>query len=133
METKLSKREILNEMIAYYSEDTSRRSNGVQGGCVYNNSVGDHCAVGRCFKPEYKDQGTDLIGNEETSVEDLVEIHELNSIDDLLDPVYQGHELQFWKDLQILHDFDRYWDENGLSELGIERVKIIRENFGITE
>jgi hypothetical protein len=132
----LSKGAILKEMVEHYSADTTKRCVMIGSGCVYNGYNGlesIHCAIGRCFRPEYKAQGTSLVGNYETGIEDLISKQGHKSIDLLLEPQYHGHDIEFWKALQSLHDLDHNWSKDGLSEIGKEVVKEIEERFGIVE
>jgi hypothetical protein len=130
---RLTKLEILNETIEFYSEDVSKRSTALGFGCVYNGDNGTHCAIARCFIPFYKDQGKKLHNNTECNIEDFLSADEVPSIDMLLEDRYHGHELQFWVELQRLHDFDKHWNDKGLSELGEIKVEDMKEQFGITE
>jgi len=131
----MTKEEILNETIAYYSEDINRRSkyNGV---CAYNGTHGletTHCAIGRCMQAHYREQGSKLENNYECDIETLIEKLGLNNIDLILEEKYHGHSLQFWTNLQRLHDLDKNWTDNCLSEIGIEVVKEIKEIFAIID
>lgn len=127
---RLSKLEILNETVQFYSEDVSRRSKYL-GACVYNGDNGSHCAVGRCFTPSLKAEGKKLAKNQECDIENFLEARNLDSIDSVLDEKYHGHNLQFWTELQRLHDLDIHWTDKGLSEMGEYRVNDIKEKFGL--
>lgn len=115
----MTKVEIITETMEFYSHDTSRRSKNDVGLCVYNGEGGNHCAVGRCMLDTYRAQGTDLKVDSYVTAELLSHELDLNSIDDALEEVYRGHELDFWANLQSFHDLDQHWNESGgLSEAG---------------
>jgi hypothetical protein len=81
------------------------------------------CAVGRCLE-ESAFENEFFKSNQ--SIEDLFDCD--MSIDDFLKPQYQGHELDFWKGLQQLHDDANNWTEGegvgkNLSVWGVENKK----------
>ncbi len=125
---QLSKLEILNETVDFYSADPKRRSYSVVDGCTYNSEDGTHCAVGRCLLPEYHELGTYLKGNNAT-ISTLVEYNG-NDFDALLQEQYRGHEMEFWKRLQILHDSPENWDKSGITfdgELAVNKIIVTFE------
>lgn len=131
MESKLSKSEILNETIQYYSEDTNRRAvkrttDGTLLNCMYNTENGNHCAIGRCLKDKHKEKGLDFKGNHE----DAWGLNEMyGMLDNILEEKYHGHVLEFWEMLQNLHDTDANWNEHGLTLEGEEYVQNIKSRF----
>jgi hypothetical protein len=127
----LSKLEILNETIAFYNGDVNRRSK-IGKCCVYNGKNGEHCAVGRCFLPEFKEQGVYLNGNIGQGIKSLASRNNLSS-DDMLQEQYRGHDYEFWSDLQELHDNDSYWDNAGLNAKGEEFTSEICKKFNLVK
>lgn len=119
---QLTALEIIDETVAFYSADTSRRSVN-QGTCVYQNSMGNQCAFGRCMTPE------DVIEriNDTKPVEELADMG--NSIDYLLQDKYQGQTVSFWEDVQRLHDNSNYWGENKISQLGEGAVTHLKKKY----
>lgn len=102
--------EIIEETIAYYGEDPTRRSIRPDGKCAYYYE-GCKCAVGRCMI----DPTT--VPNYSTFV--LSHMFEpKKGLDHLLNPEYRGHSTEFWSDLQSLHDTHCNWDQSGLTEMG---------------
>jgi len=126
---QLSKEEILTNMISFYSEDPNRRSQDDVGSCVYNGR-GRHCAVGRHLLQVYKDMGRKLKGNVGT-IDELMAYHDCIMLDEMLDEEYRGHEIEFWEQVQHLHDRDFHWTETGLSEDGHNKIKQIKEQFNL--
>ena len=143
MKPKKTKREIVEETLAYYEKDPDRRAVDINTGeCVYNlpqyTSEGKptkskHCAVGRCLLPIYKKQGEYMPGNRDSDVgylvarfnEDMTDQDTKITLDDLLAPRYRGHGVLFWKQLQLLHDKLEYWSE--LTEEITEQSKTLRK------
>jgi hypothetical protein len=113
---KITKLEILNETIAFYNGDVNRRSK-IADNCVYNGYNGEHCAVGRCMLPEFKEQGVELKGNIGQGLKSLAIINDL-AFDKMLEEQYRGHEVDFWVELQHLHDNEIFWDNAGLNVVG---------------
>lgn len=124
----MTKLEIIEETVKYYSEDTSRRSTEEKN-CVYLSKNGNKCAFSRCCTEE----GVELLHkNEGRSVGVLDCTSPLylgKEIDDVLKPEYKGHSIDFWRNLQDLHDSENYWDSNGLTKEGLERLKYIKQNY----
>jgi hypothetical protein len=125
--TRKTKKEIIDETAHYYTEDVSRRAiePGYGGGdkCKYLTSNGKMCAVGRCMvDPSEKMTGTaDRYRREEFSGWSTVE-------DDLRDE-YKGHPIEFWSDLQTLHDRGAYWGPHGLYIAGIKYVAKLHDTW----
>ena len=158
MKPKMTKKQIVEETLAYYEEDPNRRAIHPESGeCMYNlkengslgkwNGKYKHCAVGRCLDKKYKMYGEGLPGNGGVNGVDVISLTPtikkgLNlksklEFDDLLDPKYRGHEIGFWNQLQQLHDKESYW--SGWSKTNIssktaakcrkEKVQFILDNF----
>lgn len=143
MKPKKTKREIVEETLAYYEKDPDRRAVDINTGeCVYNlpqytsdgkPTKSKHCAVGRCLLPIYKKQGEYMPGNRTADVTDLVSKFNEDmtdqdtkvTLDDLLAPRYRGHGVLFWKQLQLLHDKLEYWSE--LTKEHAEQSKTLRK------
>ena len=47
----VKRRKFLEDTVNYYSEDVSRRATNKAGKCVYLNSEGNNCAIGRYIEP----------------------------------------------------------------------------------
>ena len=113
----MTKLEILEETVAYYSEDISRRGyNEFENMCEYLTPDCKMCAVGRCL------ENPGELPNGGINSSRLWTIAKFK-------PEYDGHDPYFWGALQSLHDDLRYWDENGLTSLGEEKVNKLREEF----
>ena len=107
----MTKIEIIDETVKYYSEDVYRRSL-VAEVCKYKTEEGKMCAVGRCLTST----NIDKFGTLDGDVHLLFAQVDWN--DDLFQEQYKGHDEAFWADLQHLHDVQTHWDNNGLTEIG---------------
>jgi hypothetical protein len=105
MKTKI---EIIDETVAFYEADPSRRAHSLPGGCTYRDfATGNKCAVGRCLTPEGIALIEDVGGNNMNMTE-LRDEFDIN-FEDHLEEEYQGHPITFWEDLQNFHDLQGYW------------------------
>ena len=117
-----TKKQIINETFNYYNKNPKKRRSLMRKDtfdelsvCVYNGKNNTHCAVGRLFTNEYKNQGKNFDGNT-LNIHDLTIRH--SGIDKLLKPSYAGHPIHFWIDLQILHDDEDYWYDDKATDAG---------------
>lgn len=120
---KLTKIEIINETISYYSEDVNRRGLSKTGNCVYLSEDGTMCAVGRCLKEPEK------FRNLEEEINILLREGKTHNINDLLKEKYTGHNQLFWEDLQMLHDNNYYWNSDGLTNGGKSKTEELLEKY----
>lgn len=125
-----TKTEIIIETIQFYKDDpTARRSLGPDGECYYANSADGldanitHCAIGRCMTEGSLKSFGDFRGD----VGDLVNKAKLHHIDPLLYSEYQGHDIDFWDNLQQLHDQTRYWKPEHLAP--VERWGWVKDYY----
>ena len=119
--------DILEDTVTFYGEDPKeRRCITYEGDCQY--TWGDnHCAIGRYLKPKYqietwRDNGESVRGLMDCS-------EDFSEIDWCLKDEVHGVDVEFWIDLQILHDSRLNWDykDSGLSTHGQEQYnKMIR-------
>jgi hypothetical protein len=122
----MTKIEIIDETVKYYSEDVNRRSftgTGTSQLCKYKTEDCKMCAVGRCLTSTFINKFGDLIGD----VHHLFAQVDWN--DDLFQEQYKGHGEDFWIDLQHLHDVQMHWDNNGLTEIGKDFLKAIKRRY----
>ena len=124
----MTKSEILEETIEFYTTDPSRRSLDDAGSCVYNAGTAQHCAVGRCLTPFFQEQGRKLKFNV-MGFEDFVDYYGYTSHDEALQEQYQGHDMQFWVNLQYFHDTKKFWNETGLTAEGEEQMKFLINKY----
>jgi hypothetical protein len=121
---------LLEETINYYSENISKRAStdDFASGCLYRTEDGRMCAVGRCLNQDLFDYEE---FNTETPVVDISDY-----LEEWLLEEYQGFDIDFWADLQTLHDIKEHWENKGLSKLGAEYkdkiVRRIKEDYYIT-
>lgn len=112
----MTKLEILQDTINHYK--LSNRAEQDYG-CVYMNSKGLKCAVGRYMIKEDPSEYNSH-GNVYSLVARLVESNKPGGLDSLLIEEVRGHDIEFWARLQRLHDQPSNWDVDGLSPDGAE-------------
>jgi hypothetical protein len=130
----LTKLEIIDETVKFYSKDTTRRSK--KGGvCLYNSGDGRYCAVGRYLTTKVKNEILVQDCND-SDLEGLVCFltkttykYMMSSLQKILKPSVRGHNPQFWVELQWLHDTSEYWCETGLTQLGELEVKKLKTKW----
>ena len=83
------------------------------------------------LQPSYKN--TDWVDNQGCSADDLINgISDNNyqyEIDELFIEGVRHIPGWFWMDLQQLHDNDVFWDKDGLTQAGVEKVDELREDI----
>jgi hypothetical protein len=120
---RLSANQIIDETVAYYTEDVSRRTyNPDINNCLYLGANGTKCAYSRCWK-----EGVYSSSMEQKTPSSLDS--DGYTPDYLVQEQYQGHSVKFWNDLQTLHDNPKYWTENNISILGKEFVKELKDTW----
>jgi len=125
----LTKVQIIDETIEYYKNNNRGIVNKTLYICAYKNDKGDMCAVGRCFTPDTLKliEEKDLIGCTTFGLNSHI------NFDKALKPQYQGHSIEFWRDLQRLHDTMEYWEKtttgNILTNKGMEKAKQLKELY----
>lgn len=124
-----SKLQIIDETAARFN--SNNRAIKGRSQCEYCTKDGRKCAVGA-----YMDE-TNKPGRYDGFSVLLINSRFLGGIDTVLVPEVRGHEIEFWTDIQKLHDnvdgcpeSPNYWDENGLNYDGLEQVKQLKEKWG---
>ena len=125
----MTKQEIINETVKYYDEDIDRRAMDIHG-CVYNAYDGTYCAVGRCFEDKWKRVDDDFVleGND-ADIESMYKENGFDNLDGMLQPKYRGHEVEFWEELQRLHDNGSNWNSQGISTIGQANVDKLLKDY----
>lgn len=123
----MTKLEIIQETVEYYSVDVNRRAINhnpeFRYGCYYKKGKA-YCAVGRVMLDPQEEWG----GTVDILIDAIGRSIPFN--DKLLKPEYHNHSVNFWVDLQKLHDLPSYWNESGLTEEGLEYVSELKERYG---
>ena len=114
-----SKYEIIDETVEYY--ENHPRAISSTGRCQYVTADGEVCAVGRCVEnPVFLEQ-------------EFAIVESIPNLDNELREDYRGHDMEFWSDLQQLHDNDNYWDHRRLSNIGIRYVEGLWDKYSREE
>lgn len=135
---KLTVSEVIDLGTAKYTSTT--RSEIPGAGCYYRlpNNPDRYCMVGMFFDEEKVYRMEEHVGEDimESSL-GITTLHlmlseEGKSLADVFkDEVeHLAGSIDFWREVQDLHDSEKYWDEHGLSEKGHEKVKQIKEEYG---
>ena len=120
--TRKTKKEIILETANAYTSNT--RSVSYTGQCAYKS--GEYkCAVGRCLLAKSK------LFKKSNLIEPITNIN--GKVDNELKSEYRGHNIEFWQDVQALHDIRGYWDKNGIAEYGKLEVERLLNVWGDNE
>jgi len=92
-------------------------------GCVYKDSKGNKCAVGRCLLSKSTIFDTMNEGYGASNIGGV-------KLDKELKPSYRGHSVKFWEDLQKFHDEKKNWGDKGLTELGDQHLERLLKKWG---
>lgn len=125
----MTKIDIINETVKFYN--LTNRGFGV-GSCMYLTEEGNMCAVGRCMinpkdtQLKFGSGSIRGIACKMNNIDRTISKIELDtmSVDHLLKPEYHGHNVEFWSDIQTLHDSYNNWNDDGLTEAG---QKVVNE------
>lgn len=127
----LSMVEIIDETVKFFDDDPTRRSKRkAEDGlgpdiCSYSGNNGNHCAVGRCLTQEALSNNPDKrLCSTVRGIWTCIE-----ALDRDLQPQYRGHSLLFWERLQHLHDCERFWDCNGITQCGTRESLSMMSKF----
>lgn len=120
---------LLNETVDFYSEDVSRRAIDAEGSCMYNTEDEKQCAVGRCLT----DEAIGKFGTVRADVFGLLKAAKKEGytfLDEILKEEYRGFNIDFWFQLQRLHDIELYWQKGtGLTKEGKIHVVFTKREF----
>lgn len=123
MKTNEEKIQLLNETVAYYSENTLRRCIKADFNCFYdgaNNTftASDGCAIGRLLTKELRAE-LDLEFKNNSVNSGVFNIF------NRLPKEVQSYGKTYLLRLQNFHDNSIFWDDAGLSDYGITEVKYL--------
>ena len=121
MNKKQQRQEILKDTVDYYREDPQgRRAVDKNGDCQYTTEAGRHCAIGRYMRPEFLD--FEWKENQGGGVNGLS-----SNVDYYLEHEVRGLDMDFWRDLQDIHDSYINWEMRGA-----ESTEYVFTNHGKT-
>lgn len=132
----MTKIEIIEETIKFYSEDPSRRAVDADRKCKYLTYDGRKCAYGRCMTEEAVQDAAKVQASIKKLLHDRYDAYNIYRepsdsyiFDEPLQEKYHGHNIGFWEDIQNLHDEMAYWDSIGLSGDGEIQVRKLKERY----
>ena len=127
----MNRKQVLEDTIKYYSEDTNRRC-VKNSGCYYNpinagkEGISEGCAIGRLISEELQIE-LDSISDSEENGSGVYNLE----VFILLPEEIQALGQDFLSSLQNLHDSGTFWSRKGLTEAGKRRVTEIKRIYGI--
>ncbi len=111
--------ETLNETAAAYTSKTRAVDPRNTGPRYFVITSGRCCAIGRCMtNPEKHKNFTGGVAR-------------FGHLDLMLKPAYRGFSIDFWLDIQDLHDWEDNWNEKGLTRSGKAKVIAIKKAHGL--
>lgn len=123
---RLTLEEIVRETVGFYNTKnraTVESANLISGlsssKCEYITPDNRMCAVGRCLTKKGLARVMKACPNDAAD-----DVDQTLGLEKVLKKKYTGHSQMFWLRLQRLHDNKNYWDENGLNDRGVHRVKL---------
>jgi len=123
---KEQKLKLLEETVAYYEQDPSRRAIYDDVECAYRMKCEDgtvkKCAVGRLIPDHRYDSSI-----EGYTVEELYNEEEM--LHKVLPKKYSKLGYKFLNSLQKLHDFDNYWTGSFAAEKRLGKVEVIKNSI----
>lgn len=120
-----TKKEIIDETVAFYEEDPTRRALDNHGlKCQYITADGRNCAVGRCLTDEVLEEIENSCGNLNfMGVGPLMKHNDRG--DSMFREEYRGHGVSFWVALQTFHDGVSYWNTVTTATSAGERARYV--------
>lgn len=115
--------EIIDETVEFYSNKP--RSINSQGFCLYKGPNNTECAFARLVLEDKKY----LLSEGETADAIIA----FNDDKELLKPEYRGQKKEFYRALQILHDYPGYWEGRKLTTTGQAYVKTLKQRYANTD
>lgn len=126
---QMTKLEIIDELIVngYAKNPKTRGVHPNTTNCIYKNlETGNRCAVGKCITEEYIDKIGQFEGSVTTLENYMLSQHD-KTLDDIMIEKYRGHDSEFWSLVQIYHDSDLNFNEDGLTIKGESRLERLKE------
>lgn len=132
----MTKIDIITEILenTYGANPSLRGMNGTAGCIYYNLGTGNKCAVGMCMNDEAIKEYGNFWGNVfnlENEITTIENAKEALKLDVLLQEKYHGHEVDFWVAMQRFHDQNSNFTESGLSDMGVNRLKELKEKYSL--
>lgn len=112
----MNKIEIIDDTIDWYSSHPRSLLPGTNT-CLYKGSDGKECAFQR------------VVENDLSICEGKAAFVLARDKAVTFKPGYEGHDEDFWHEIQRLHDNQYYWEGQTFTELGIKKVKELKELY----
>lgn len=135
--------QLIDAIVAYYGVDPAARRSMNEGktSCRYNGADGCHCAFYWMVKDPTILNAMDFVGSGNTA-KNIITDHGFQCLKEEVrhlpeaNPAYNTdaqqftYRLQFWQEIQNLHDFSQNWGVTGLTEAGESFVRRIKRQYG---
>lgn len=120
----MTKQEIIDKLQSYTS--ATRAMTGL-GNCVYyDEKTGNRCAIGALIPIEDAKYLNTMYRYQ--SVTELYNLRNESGFPESLRELFKDHDDEFLQRVQNIHDTDKYWDENGLTQKGVEAINNLKQN-----
>lgn len=123
---RLSKEDIIKETARFYNRENRGYDHSSES-CAYLASNGNKCAVGRCILSKHINKVKKFDGGV-NELEWYLNAEHTMLFEDALKEKYRGHDKDFWIDLQEFHDYYGFFDYDGLTSRGKERLETLLDN-----
>lgn len=115
----MTKIEIIDYVVDYFQKNP-RAKNGEN--CLYLTKTGLRCGHSICLEDDFV---KDTIIARTTNAKHLIDNHG----DNIHKPEFRGHHIEFWMNIQRIHDINIFWRDNELTDDGKEFVKQLKETY----
>jgi hypothetical protein len=108
---KLTKHEIIDYVVDYYKTHP-RAVNRAKGVCEYKTAEGHLCAHSICLTAKGRNKAINFAGGSDGARSLILQFG-----DTMHKAKFQGHDPDFWVEIQFLHDDNDYWIKSGASNI----------------
>lgn len=119
---------VIDETVEYYSKNPRVlifNDSGRKIGCAYLSKEGNICVVGRVMNQE----SLDIYGRSCNHFFRLIDNYNLSFIGLSKEEYRHLDDLDFLDNLQLLYDYDEYWNGNPLTKEGQNKVEEMKLEF----
>lgn len=111
--------QVLTETVAFYGENPSEKRSKNDGHCYYLSASGKRCAMGRLLDERYtRADLSEFEGKDSSCIPSY-----------MIKKEYKELSTDFLVELQILHDSNKNWNSSEISEIGAQKVELIKQDI----
>ena len=119
--------DLVIDTVKFYDKSPTTRRSKHGDECMYSGAGNTSCAVGKCLLDSVDKAKLDV--GSDTSVSGVDDVY---GLDNLLKKKYRGLNIDFWEDLQDLHDDSYYWTMDSISGDGLVKIDIIKNKHKLS-